>query len=61
MASQRDSREHKGRLEEELKAAGQLVTFCPKLHCEANLIEKFWCAAKWYAHETSEYTFVGLR
>jgi hypothetical protein len=48
MASQRDFQEQKGRLEEELQAAGQLVIFYPKFHCELNFIERFWCAAKWY-------------
>ena len=61
MASQQDFQEQKGRLEEELQAAGQLVIFYPKFHCEMNFIEKFWCAAKWYARENCEYTFVGLR
>ena len=42
MASQRDFQEQKGRLEEELQAAGQLVIFYPKFHCELNFIEKFW-------------------
>ena len=61
MASQQDFQGQKGRLEEELQAAGQLVIFCPKFHCELNFIEKFWCAAGWYARENCEYTFVGLR
>ena len=61
MASQQDFREQRGRLEEELQAAGQLVIFYPKFHCELNFIEKFWCAAKWYTRENCEYTFVGLR
>jgi hypothetical protein len=61
MASQRDFQGQKGRLEEELQAAGQLVIFYPKFHCELNFIERFWCAAKWYARENCEYTFDGLR
>ena len=61
MASQQDIRLQKGRLEEELQAAGQLVIFYPKFHCELNFIERFWCSAKYYARENCEYTFVGLR
>ena len=61
MASQRDFQEQKGRLEEELQAAGQPVIFYPKFHCELNFIEKFWGAAKWYGRENCKYTLVGLR
>ena len=61
MASQQDFREQGGRLEEELQAAGQLVMFYPKFHWELNFIEKFWCAAKWYARENCECTFADLR
>ena len=46
MTSQQDFQEQKGRLEEEPQAAGQLVIFYLKLHCEPNFIEKFWCAVK---------------
>ena len=61
MASQQDFQQQKGRLAEELQAAGQLIIFHPKFHCELNFIERFWCAAKWYARENCEYTFAGLR
>ena len=59
MASQRDFREQKGNLEE-LQAAGQLVIFYSKFHCELNFMEKFWRAAKWCARENREYNLVGL-
>jgi hypothetical protein len=36
MAAQRDFQEQKGRLQEELEAAGQEVIFYPKFHCELN-------------------------
>lgn len=61
MAAQKDFREQKSRLEEELEAANQLVIFYPKFHCELNFIERFWCAAKWYTRENCEYSFEGLR
>ena len=61
MASQRDFQEQKGRLEEELQAAGQLVIFYSKFHRELNFIERFWCAVKWYTRENCKYTLAGLR
>jgi hypothetical protein len=38
MAAQKDFREQKGRLQEELEAAGQEIIFYPKFHCELNFI-----------------------
>ena len=35
--------------------------FYPKFHCQLNFIERFWCAAKWYARENCEYSLEGLR
>ena len=55
MAAQKDFREQKGRLEEELNAVNHLTIFYPKFHCELNFIERFWCSPKWYAR------FEGLR
>lgn len=39
----------KGRPEEEIQPAGQLVFFYPKSHCELNFIRRFWSAARSYA------------
>lgn len=60
-ASERDFKAQKGRLQEELEACNQLVILYPKFHCELNFIERFWCAAKYYARENCLYTFDGLR
>ena len=59
--SQRDFAEQKGRLQEEVEAAGHSVIFYPKFHCELNFIERFWCASKHYARENCEYNLNSLR
>ena len=61
LSQQRDFREQKGQLQEEVEAANHLIIFYPKFHCELNFIERFWCAAKWYARENCEYSLGGLR
>jgi hypothetical protein len=61
LQSQRDFKEQKGWLQEEVEAAGHSVIFYPKFHCELNFIERFWCAAKHYARENCVYTIDGLR
>jgi hypothetical protein len=48
---QKDFREQKGRLQEELEAASQEVIFNPKFHCELNFIKHFRCSCKWYVRE----------
>jgi hypothetical protein len=61
LQSQRDFTEQRGRLQEEVEAAGHSVIFYPKFHCELNFIERFWCASKHYARENCEYSLKGLR
>ena len=61
MAAQKDFREQKGRLEEELNVVNHLTILYPKFHCELNFIERFWCSVKRYACEHCSYTFEGLR
>ena len=61
LSQQQDFREQKGQLQEEVEAANHLIIFYPKFHCELNFIERFWCAAKWYARENCAYSFEGLR
>ena len=48
-------------MQEEVETANHLIIFYPKFHCELNFIERFWCAAKWYARENCEYSLDGLR
>lgn len=61
LAAERDFREQKGRLQEELESHNQLIIFYPKFHCELNFIERYWCAAKYYARENCQYSFDALR
>ena len=61
LSQERDFQEQKGRLQEELEASNQQVIFYPKFHCELNFIERFWCAAKYYACENCSYSLNGLR
>lgn len=61
LQSQRDFKEQTGRLQEEVEAAGHLVIFYPKFHCELHFIERFWCASKHYTRENCEYSLNGLR
>ena len=60
-SQQQDFRDQKGQLQEVIEAANHLIIFYPKFHCELNFIERFWCAAKWYARENCEYSLEGLR
>ncbi|RPA78671.1 hypothetical protein BJ508DRAFT_349096 [Ascobolus immersus RN42] len=61
LAEERDFREQKGLLAESTFAVGHEVIFYPKFHCELNFIERFWCAAKYYARENCKYSLEGLR
>ena len=61
LAVERDFREQKGLLQEELESRGQKVIFYPKFHCELNPIEPYWCKAKWFTRENCDYTLNGLR
>jgi hypothetical protein len=56
MAAQRDFQEQKGRLQEELEAAGREVIFYPKFHYELNFIENFWCSCKAYTRDHCTFT-----
>ena len=53
----------KGRPQEEIEARGHKVIFFPKLHCELNPTEGYWCKAKWYTREHCDScdTLEGLR
>lgn len=61
IAAERDFKEQKGRLEEELNALGHEVIFYPKFHCELNFIERYWCSCKQYTREHCMYTFKSLQ
>ena len=45
----------------EVEAANHHITLYPKFLWELNFIERFWCAAKWYARENYEHSFDDLR
>ena len=53
LTAERDFREQKCQLQEELEARGQVVLFLPKFHCELTPIELYWCQAKWYCRKTA--------
>lgn len=48
-------------LEGMILAAGHLVIFYPKFHCELNYIENFWGAAKHFKRKKCDYSWAGLR
>ena len=61
-SQQQGFREQKGQLQEDLEVqAANNLTFYPKFHCVLNFIERFWCAAEWYAGGNCEYSLEGLR
>ena len=41
MSKQPDFQGQRGRLQEKVKATGNLVIFYPKFHCELNFIERY--------------------
>ena len=61
LEAERDFQDQKGRLQEEVEALGHSVLFYPKLHCEPNFIERYWCQAKWFARENCGYDFEALK
>ena len=61
LEAERDFRDQKGRLQEEVEALGHRVLFYPKFHCELNFIERYWCRAKWYTRENCGYNFEALK
>lgn len=61
LEAERDFRDQRGRLQEEVEALGHRVLFYPKFHCELNFIERYWCRAKWYARENCGYDFEALK
>jgi len=60
LASQPDFKAQKGELQEAIQAAGHLVLFYPPFHCELNVIEYLWGAAKQYTCAHCEYSFPSL-
>ena len=61
LGAEKDFRDQKGRLQEEIENLGHQVLFYPKFHCELNFIERYWCRAKWFARENCEYDFEALK
>ena len=51
----------KSALEELILEAGHKCIFYPKFHCELNFIEQYWGAAKRYARDKCDYSWVGLQ
>jgi hypothetical protein len=61
LGAEKDFRNQKGRLQEEVENLGHRVLFYPKFHCELNFIERYWCRAKWFARENCGYGFEALK
>jgi hypothetical protein len=61
MSLQSDFLEQKSAVIELVEQAGHLCIFYPKFHCECNYIEMYWGAAKRYAREHCDYSWVGLQ
>ncbi len=61
LGAEKDFRDQKGRLQEEVENLGHRVLFYPKFHCELNFIERYWCRAKWFARENCGYDFEALK
>ena len=55
-----DFMEQKCMLEELIVAAGQMIIFYPKFHCELNFIESFWGADKVYVRKNCDCSWKGL-
>ena len=61
LASQRDFRAQRSKIEEAILNAGHEIIFYPAFHCEINFIEYYWGAAKHYTHENCKYDFKSLK
>ena len=61
LGAEKDFRDQKGHLQEEVANLGHRVLFYPKFHCELNPIERYWCRAKWFARENCGYDFEALK
>jgi hypothetical protein len=61
LSLQPDFKEQKPLIAEIVEKSGHLCLFLPKFHCELNIIEYFWGAAKRYTREQCDYTFESLK
>jgi hypothetical protein len=61
LSLEEDFKSQKSQLQEEIEKKGHICIFYPKYHCELNYIEMYWGAAKRYARENCNYTWVGLQ
>ena len=59
LTAERDLKEQKGSLQEEVEARGHKVLFYPKFHCELNLIEPYWRQEKWHTGGYCGWTLEG--
>ena len=59
-SAQHDFLAQKSRLGEIIEAAGHLVMFYPKFHCEINWVEYYWRSCKLYARKHCNYTLASV-
>jgi transposase len=61
ISQERDFREQKTELEEEIVSRGHLCIFLPKFHPETNPIEYYWGATKLFTRKNCGYSLSALR
>ncbi len=51
----------KSRINEVIEGRGHICLFLPKVHCELNYIELYWCLGKWHTRQRADRSWKGLK